>query len=77
MHHGERVAGQVKGAAADDARFQYVSALREAYQLEATTDRATRLRSAYAAFLAVAPDSLPERVTVVRWQKELGASPDH
>jgi len=71
------VAGQVKGAAADDARFQYVSALREAYQLEATTDRATRLRSAYAAFLAVAPDSLPERVTVVRWQKELGASPDH
>jgi anti-sigma factor RsiW len=69
------VMGQVKGAPADDARFQYVSALREAYHLEPTVERERGLRSAITAFLALAPASLPERATVERWQKELnGAS---
>jgi hypothetical protein len=69
------VLGQVKGAAADDARFQYISALRAAYQLEPTRERESRLRSAITSFLALAPASLPERATVVRWQAELnGAS---
>ena len=67
--------GQVKGAPADDARFQYVSALREAYHLEPTRDREARLRSAITAFLALAPATLPERATVTRWEAELnGAS---
>ena len=69
------VMGQVKGAPADDARFQYVSALREAYHLEPTVERERGLRSAITAFLALAPASLPERATVERWQKELNAAP--
>ncbi|HXS81203.1 MAG TPA: carboxypeptidase regulatory-like domain-containing protein [Methylomirabilota bacterium] len=69
------VLGQVKGAPADDARFQYVSALREAYHLEPTRDREARFRSAITAFLALAPATLPERATVTRWEAELnGAS---
>jgi hypothetical protein len=66
---------QVKGAPADDARFQYVSTVRTAYQLEPTRDREGRLRSAITAFLALAPASLPERATVERWQAELNGSP--
>jgi hypothetical protein len=62
---------QVKGAPAYDASFQYVSALRAAYQLESTGERAGRLRSAMAAFLAIAPATLPERATVERWKAEL------
>ena len=71
------VMGQVKGAPAYDANFQYVAALREAYQLEPTSDRERRLRSAFSAFLATAPATLPERATVTRWQAELKASPGH
>jgi anti-sigma factor RsiW len=59
------VLGQVKGAPADDARFQYVSALRDAYQLEPTADREGRLRSAITAFLALAPPHCP---SVQRWR---------
>jgi hypothetical protein len=66
---------QVKGAPAWDAGFQHVSALREAYHLEPAAERGGRLRSAMAAFLATAPDSLPERATVTHWQAELSASP--
>jgi hypothetical protein len=69
------VLGQVKGAPADDARFQYVSALRAAYQLEPTSDREARLRSAITAFLALAPATLPERATVERWETELNGAP--
>jgi carboxypeptidase family protein/putative zinc finger protein len=69
------VLGQVKGAPADDARFQYVSALRAAYQLQPTSEREARLRSAITAFLALAAASLPERATVQRWESELNGSP--
>ena len=69
------VLGQVKGAPADDARFQYVSALRAAYQLEPTSEREGRLRSAITAFLALTPAKLPERATVERWEAELNAAP--
>jgi len=68
------VLGQVQGAPADDARFQYVSALRDAYQLEPTADREGRLRSAITAFLALAPATLPERATVARWEAELSGA---
>ena len=66
---------QVKGAPADDARFQYVSTLRSAYQLEPTSEREGRLRSAITAFLTLTPETLPERATVARWQAELDAAP--
>jgi hypothetical protein len=64
---------QVKGAPAWDSGFQHVSALRAAYQLEPTSDRAGRLRSAMAAFLATAPATLPEHATVARWKADLDA----
>ena len=69
------VQGQVKGAPAYDASFQVVSSLRSAYQLEPTSERGGRLRSAIAAFLATAPATLPERATVEHWQAELKAPP--
>ena len=65
------VVGQVKGAPADDARFQYVSALRTAYQLQPTSERQGRLGKAIDAFLALAPATLPERATVARWKADL------
>ena len=67
------VLGQVTGAPADDARFQYVSALRSAYQLEPTSEREVRLGKAIDAFLALAPATLPERATVERWKTELNS----
>ena len=71
------VMGQVKGAPAYDARFQYVDMLRQAYQLEPTNERASRLGSSYAAFLATVPDSLPAWATVKGWQRQLQAPPGH
>jgi hypothetical protein len=66
---------QVKGAPADDARFQHVSTLRSAYQLEPTAEREGRLRKAITAYLALTPETRPERATVARWQAELDAAP--
>jgi hypothetical protein len=71
-----RQVSQVKGAPTYDASFQYVGALRSAYQLEPTSERDRRLRSAIAAFLASVPATRPERATVERWQAELNAPPD-
>jgi hypothetical protein len=69
------VLGQVKGAPAHDASFQYVAALRTAYQLDPTSTREGRLRSAMKAFLATTPLTLPEHATVTRWLAELDAAP--
>jgi hypothetical protein len=66
---------QVKGAPADDARFQHVSTLRSAYQLEPTAEREGRLRKAITAYLALTPETRPERATVARWQAELDSGP--
>jgi hypothetical protein len=67
------VALHVHGAPAFDARFRYLTALREAYHLAPTDERGARLRSGLAAFVATAPASLPERATAQRWQAELNA----
>lgn len=72
----DRVAAKAAAYAATDARFQSLSALREAWHATPTTARAERLRVSLAAFVAGAPATLPERATAVRWQQEL-ASPDH
>jgi len=66
---------QVKGAPADDARFQHVSTLRSAYQLEPTAEREGRLRKAITAYLALTPETRSERATVARWQAERDAAP--
>ena len=64
----------VVGPPSHDARFQSLFAIREAYHAEPTPERASRLRSALAAFMASSPPSLPERATVQRWQAELRSS---
>ena len=75
--HWAAVMGQVKGAPAYDARYQYVDMVRQAYQLDPTSERASRLGSSYAAFLATVPDSLPAWATVKGWQQQLQVPPGH
>jgi len=67
----ERVAASVTGAAEWDARFQALSARREALSLAPGEARLAFFRARLTAFLASAPDSLPERATAQRWQAEL------
>jgi hypothetical protein len=65
------VRAKATGAAALDARFQALAALREAFRAEPTAERAIRLRQELAAFVAESPRALPERARAVRWQSEL------
>ena len=65
------IAAMVSGHAGYDARFQSVSALREAWRAAPTPARAERLRARMAAFIAATPRTLPERATVLRWRGEL------
>ena len=67
----DSVGTSATGAAAYDARFQSLSALRAAARIAPTPERRQRLRSALAAFLAQAPRALPERATAERWLNEL------
>jgi len=67
----ERVAASVVGAGEWDARFQALSARREALSLAPSETRLAFFRARLTAFLATAPDSLPERATAQRWQTEL------
>jgi hypothetical protein len=71
----ERIGGLTAGQASWDARFQGLAALREAQRLTPTSARATRLRARLNAFLAIVPETLPERTTVLRWQAEMESNP--
>jgi hypothetical protein len=71
----ERIGAMATGQAMYDARFQAIAALREAHRLAPTWDRASHLRARLAQFVAIAPRTLPERDTAVRWQGELAARP--
>jgi hypothetical protein len=65
------IAAMARRNAGYDARFQSLSALREAWRVAPTPARAERLRSRLAAFIAATPRTLPERATALRWQGEL------
>lgn len=67
----EKVGARIDGKPGWDARFQGIAALREAYRLEPTSARATRLRARLAAFVEMVPETLPERTTALRWMSEL------
>jgi hypothetical protein len=43
--------------------------------LEPTAEREGRLRKAITAYLALTPETRPERATVARWQAELDSGP--
>jgi hypothetical protein len=73
----DRVAAGAAARAGSDARFQSLSALREAWLATPTPARAERLRARLAAFVAGAPATLPERATAVRWQQELATAAPH
>ncbi len=64
----ERVGVLTTGQSSYDARFQGLGALREAYRLERSEARRTRLLSRLVTFIASAPETLPERATALRWQ---------
>jgi anti-sigma factor RsiW len=53
------------------ARFQSLSALREAQRLEPSGERLARLRKGLESFVDDAPRTLPERATALRWRSEL------
>jgi hypothetical protein len=72
----EGIAARTSGRAGSDARFEQLSALREAWRLAPTPARAERLRALLDTFIAAAPATLPERATAIRWQEEL-ATPVH
>jgi len=64
------VAALVSGAAAYEASFQSIAAMREACRIEPTPVRVARFREQLAAFMAGTPRTLPQRETVQRWQVE-------
>ena len=69
------VAALASGQVGYAARFQSLSALREAWLLTPAPARRERLQAALAAFVAATPRTLPERAAVQRWLGELGTRP--
>jgi len=67
----EKVIPRAGGAASLDARFQFLTALREEWRIDPNPDRERAYRGTLAQFLVIAPAGLPARATALQWRSEL------